>query len=351
MRNLLSLFITATILFSGWDGWITIAQPESLIRMSGENRGKNEERPSVYFEENKGQFDEKVRFFARGTSKHALFLTATDAVYVLSDEIRSNAPTQSPKNKPAVEVDETSPSKAVAVYMTMAGANSDSQLSGLRGLDHRTNYFIGSDDSKWHTDIPNFDSVRAHQVYDGIDMIWRGNKRGEVHYDFILEPRADPNQIAWEIQGADGVEVTAQGGLLIKAGNSAIEQPRPSVIRQLNGSPLALESNFVIDEVPSGLNASKSSFRVRLLLGEIVQNLPPIIDPTVNLNNLAFSTFLGGFTNDQAVDIAVDDLGYVYVTGNTISSSFPTTPGSFDITRGRIDAYVTKFNPAGSALI
>ena len=37
----------------------------------------------VYFEQNNGQFNDKVKYFARGTSGYSLFLTATEAVYVL----------------------------------------------------------------------------------------------------------------------------------------------------------------------------------------------------------------------------------------------------------------------------
>jgi hypothetical protein len=50
-------------------------------------------------------------------------------------------------------------------------------------------------------------------------------------------------------------------------------------------------------------------------------------------------------------DIAVDGRGRAYVTGNTFSADFPTTPGAFDRTfNGAEDAFVTKLNPAGSAL-
>ena len=37
----------------------------------------------VYFEENRGQFNSRVKYFARGTNGYSLFLTGTEAVYVL----------------------------------------------------------------------------------------------------------------------------------------------------------------------------------------------------------------------------------------------------------------------------
>jgi len=66
-------------------------------------------------------------------------------------------------------------------------------------------------------------------------------------------------------------------------------------------------------------------------------------------NALVYSTFIGvGKSNS----IAVDAYGNAYVTGNTSSPDYPTTPGAFQTTKSVIsDAFVTKLNPTGSALI
>ncbi len=67
---------------------------------------------------------------------------------------------------------------------------------------------------------------------------------------------------------------------------------------------------------------------------------------------LVYSTFLGGFDIDDALSIAVDGAGNAYVGGETGSSNFPVTSGAFDTTRnGEYDAFVTKLNAAGSALV
>jgi hypothetical protein len=67
---------------------------------------------------------------------------------------------------------------------------------------------------------------------------------------------------------------------------------------------------------------------------------------------LAYSTFLGGSSDDQATDIALDEDGAAYVTGPTDSSDFPTTPGAFDTTHnGGRDALVVKVAPDGSTLV
>jgi Big-like domain-containing protein/beta-propeller repeat-containing protein len=67
---------------------------------------------------------------------------------------------------------------------------------------------------------------------------------------------------------------------------------------------------------------------------------------------LLYSTYLGGSGDDRGLGIALDALGNAHVTGFARSADFPTTAGAFDTSfNGVIDAFVTKLNPAGSALV
>jgi len=70
---------------------------------------------------------------------------------------------------------------------------------------------------------------------------------------------------------------------------------------------------------------------------------------------LVYSTYLGGSNADSAAGIAIDSLGNAYVTGLTMSTDFPaasSTSSPFQSANaGGADAFVTKFNPAGSALV
>jgi hypothetical protein len=75
--------------------------------------------------------------------------------------------------------------------------------------------------------------------------------------------------------------------------------------------------------------------------------------------SLVYSTVIGGPAREQGQGIAVDASGNAYVTGLTESfdnpftsdyDGFPVTPGAFQTT-GSYDAFVTKINPQGSALV
>ena len=90
-------------------------------------------------------------------------------------------------------------------------------------------------------------------------------------------------------------------------------------------------------------------------------------------SQLIYSTYLGGKRDDLVSAVAVDSAGNAYVTGYTLSTDFPTTPGAYQTSfaglGGQIskpncngmsanepwfvsgDAFVAKLNPAGSQLV
>ena len=66
---------------------------------------------------------------------------------------------------------------------------------------------------------------------------------------------------------------------------------------------------------------------------------------------LVYSTYLGGNGDDNGLGIAVDPLGNAYVTGSTNASDFPMQNPRQGTFGGYYDAFVTKINPGGSALV
>ncbi|HKA01445.1 MAG TPA: SBBP repeat-containing protein, partial [Candidatus Solibacter sp.] len=73
-----------------------------------------------------------------------------------------------------------------------------------------------------------------------------------------------------------------------------------------------------------------------------------------------YVTYLGGRNEDVGMGIAVDSQGNAYVAGDTLSDTFPTTPGAFQTTYKGLagnqffpggDAFVAKLNPTGTALV
>jgi len=66
---------------------------------------------------------------------------------------------------------------------------------------------------------------------------------------------------------------------------------------------------------------------------------------------LIYSTYLGAGGSDSALAVAVDAAGNAYAAGRTSSTNFPTVNPLQPAPAGGDDAFVAKFNPAGSSLV
>ncbi|HTR39098.1 MAG TPA: SBBP repeat-containing protein [Bryobacteraceae bacterium] len=64
-----------------------------------------------------------------------------------------------------------------------------------------------------------------------------------------------------------------------------------------------------------------------------------------------YCTYLGGNAVDEGYAIAADSNGNAYVTGYTGSSNFPLQSPLRSSNSNSVDAFITKLNPAGSALV
>ena len=68
-------------------------------------------------------------------------------------------------------------------------------------------------------------------------------------------------------------------------------------------------------------------------------------------SGLVYSTYLGGDLYDEALGIALDGGGNAYLAGTTQSANYPLANAYQGQLRGGVDAFVTKVNAAGSALV
>jgi hypothetical protein len=138
------------------------------------------------------------------------------------------------------------------------------------------------------------------------------------------------------IDGANAIAVAPDNTAFIAGGTFSLDFPTAHPLQPNHGGP----DDFSRDAFVAKLSADGST--------------------------LLYSTYLGGEFEDVANGIAVDTFGDAYVTGTTLSPHFPVTPGSFNPecggdgkcgasfnTGGLIvsNGFVTKLNPAGSAIV
>jgi uncharacterized protein (TIGR03437 family) len=85
---------------------------------------------------------------------------------------------------------------------------------------------------------------------------------------------------------------------------------------------------------------------------DVPQNQETVVVKLRPDGGLAYTVFLGGSGLESGTAIAVDAAGAAYVTGSTRSDDFPATAGAPQTQlAGNYDLFVTKINPAGTALV
>ncbi len=274
------------------------------------------------FQANVGQTDPRVQFLSAANGA-MLFLTSTEAVFRL-DKLAGGAPDS---------LGEVGPPSTAVVRMQLTGAYPDVHGAGLEALPTRANYFLGGDPAAWHTNVPSYGRVEFPGVYPGIDLVYYGNQ-GQLEYDFVVAPGADPRAIALHFQGADGVALDAAGNLVVRTAAGPLVQHRPVLYQTVNGVRQSVAGSFVL----------LGPDQVGVTVGRYDPAQALVIDPT-----LAYSSYLGGSGEEMALGLAVDDQGDMFVTGQTSSPDFPTTDGSTG--DGLPHAFVAELDPTGTYLV
>jgi len=227
--------------------------------------------------------------------------------------------------------------------MILVGANPAPEVRGLDGLPGRSNYFIGKDPKKWRTNIPNYARVFYKDMYPGVDVVYYGNQ-GELEYDFVLAPGANPDLITLSFEGARRLRIDSHGDLALETESGDIRLRKPRPYQEVNGRKRFLSGHYTF----------KRPGQVGLQVDAHDPNERLVIDPV-----LSYSTFLGGDGFDYGYGIAVDSAGSAYVTGYSNSAAFPlaspvqANPGGgscLDV-YPCYDVFVAKLNPTGTALV
>jgi len=331
------------------------------------------QRMPIYFEKNQGQVNSGVRYLAR-SGRYSMFLTEDAAVFSLIGGDLHKSPLDSLSRRPGIETNRLTESD---FQIRLEGTNRNPEISGVQPLRGRVNYLIGSDEKKWHRDVPTFGKVEYRNVYPGVDLTYHGSASG-LEYDFVAQPNADIAKIRFAIEGPSNPSLDENGNLLIRTGSGTVAMLRPNVY-QLNadGSQSPVQGSFAMDEhgsIENGIPRREVGFKI----AAYDHSRELIIDPQIfystyyggsatstgPVNLEQFSGLLQGISltvADVGIDIALDPSNRAYITGVAYSNDIPTK-SAFQSTENGANAtpsqnpnvFIAKFDPTqigGNSLI
>ena len=160
-----------------------------------------------------------------------------------------------------------------------------------------------------------FARVVYRQVAPGIDAVFYGNARQQLEYDLLVAPGADLAALVVDLGGPRKAPVAYQEV-------DGVRKPVAARYRRLGGSRAGFE------------------------VGRYDRTRPLVIDPVLTLG-----TYLGGVGGGTGESIAIDPQGYIYVTGITNTNHLPVANALQWYFAGSNDVYVSKFDPTGMELI
>jgi Beta-propeller repeat/Domain of unknown function DUF11 len=290
-------------------------------------------RLPLIFEPNQGQSDPQVKFLAHGGG-YGLFLTADQAVLTLR---HATAGSGAGALQPSV------------IRMALVGATGNSTVSGDDQLSGKSNYFIGNDPAKWHTDVPQFARVRYRSVYPGIDLVYYG-KQGQLEYDFEAAPGSDPREVTLRFEGAENLAIDSAGNLVLAVADGHVTLQAPRVYQHVGEEERGVDGRFEL----------RGKDRVGFALGAYDPRRALVIDPV-----LTYSTYLGGSSDEACTVIlgvasgvsgcpavAVDTSLNAYIAGSTESADFPQAGVPFQASlKGTANVFIAKFNNTANTLV
>jgi len=285
------------------------------------------------FEANQGQTDPRVKFVSRSPG-YSLFLTNDEAVFSLrvgKTKARADSRHSGPTQPSGL------PNKQTLVRMKLVNSNRSAKVTGENQLQGKSNYFVGNDPEKWRSNIPNYGRVKYEDVYPGVDLVYYGKQR-QLEYDFVVAPGADPHRIQFNVAGAKRMLRDENGDLVSQLAEGELRWHRPVVYQEEGGKRRDIEAHYVISP----------GRQVGFAVGAYDPRKPLVIDPILYL---VYSTYLGDGAQAYGNGIAVDSAGNAYVVGSIYTGGFPTVNAIQPVYGGGEDAFVTKFNASGSALV
>ena len=114
-----------------------------------------------------------------------------------------------------------------AVAVDFVGAAPTRPRPSTEPLASYTNYFVGTDSSKWASRVRSYAAVTYPQLYPGVDVRVHGSASGQFEYDVVLAPGASLAPVRLRYRGATSLRLRPDGALAIGTSVGEVREQRP----------------------------------------------------------------------------------------------------------------------------
>jgi beta-propeller repeat-containing protein len=324
----------------------------------------------AFFIENRGVYPDRVRFFVEHQDGVVLF--EDDRVILRSLDRHDDD-----------------------IHIAFPGVRKGVVAQGIQLRPTVVSYFSGPE-PEWRCGLRTFGEIVYREIWPGIDLLFRG-ERNSLKYEFRVSPGANPAHTRLLYEGADRVEVGANGDLSVRVKTRVLRDPRPVAWQTIGGLPHPVATRFQVCSSAKGLvgfEVGSYDSAHELVIDPAMLIYCGYAGPTRNVltdlavdssgsayllgmdfdpaqarhdglrvmkvspdgTRLDYVAVINGAAYDAAEGIAVDAQGCVYVVGNTWSdeTSFPVKVGpSLQLNKNLIpvDGFILKLAPGGTSIV
>ncbi|MGA1866866.1 MAG: fibronectin type III domain-containing protein, partial [Thermoplasmatota archaeon] len=276
---------------------------------------------------------------------------------------------------------------------------SDIPPYGISPMPTRYNFYMGNDPSKWASGVRSFKEIMFDDVWKDIDLRLRITDEGPK-YDLIVRPGAHLPDAGFRIAGID--ELSIHGGELLLLKDSLVAGKDHGLLAYQGNVENIVEVNYrIISGTGFSFEVGDHEVDETLIIDPLVfcnylggsgwdevtdseldpdgghyltgftysSDFPVSSDAYDNTSNIGediflskvdrngtsilYSTYIGGWLDERGSKMELDDHGFVYLTGFTRSSNFPTTPEAIDRTMNGSgqDAFLVKMDTDSGELL
>jgi len=287
-----------------------------------------EKQSLIRFTENKHQWEDFILYRAQ-LDGGALYAQKNAITYGFYDKETYRSIHGNPTAKYIKDI------KTTGFQVLFTNANINVNIESTNVAKDYNNYFIGSDKSKWASNVKNYQKLFYTDLWQNINLEMLGQDNS-VKYNFYVKPGGDAANIQLHYDKAEKIYLHKKE-LIIKTTLNEMVEHEPYAYQIIDGKTVDIPCNFTLKNNTVSFSFPKGYDK----------NYELVIDPV-----LVFSCQSGSLSDNFGMTATYDTKGNLYSGGTCFGPGFPVLnayDGTYNgvVQYGRTDVVITKYDSTG----